>query len=321
MIFRYFFLLLGTLSSALFGKYDNCEFQFERYTGVCEAAVEQGVSVRYANEFLLSWKATKRDYRSLKLFSPKKIATHRKNEKRANNKLVKHVPDLVRHLKQYKAVYDYAEKKYGVNREIVAAILLKETHLGKVKPKHDAFIVFNTLLRELPANSNRNKRLIKMAKNNLVAVMKQCYKEGRVPNECRFESSYAGAVGIPQFMPQNFGHIEGYKRTRGDLSRMEDAIVSTSRFMHYNGRFKEVIDWNDLPSMPQVESAWYDYELANDNASFAHRGKDKKRQCFSCDKPALEQTREVVKKIMRYNNSSNYAVGVLRIAYDAHKAL
>lgn len=160
-----------------------------------------------------------------------------------------------------------------------------------------------------------------MAHTNLVSVMKRCFKTKTEPNECRFESSYAGAVGIPQFMPMNFGHIEGYKRKHGDLSRMEDAIVSASRFMHYNGRFTEAIDWSELPSIPEVESAWYDYELASDNASFASKGSNSKRDCFSCGRPELEGTREVVKKIMRYNNSSNYAVGVLRIAYDAHKAL
>ena len=314
-----FALIIATLLSA--AEYSNCNFANPRYSDLCEAAVKKGVSYQYANEFLLSFKATKRDERSLKLFSPKKIAMHAKNEKRANNNLVQYIPELAAHLRRYAEVYDYAESKYQVNREVVAAILIKETRLGKIRPRHDAFIVFNTLLTELPEDTRRNKRLIRMAHNNLLSIMAFCYRNGIEPNSCSFESSYAGAVGIPQFMPQNFVHIEGYRTKVGNLSRMEDAIVSTSRFLHYNANFTELIQWEQIPPMERVEEAWYDYDFAHENASFAYEGKKKQLNCFSCAKPELDYLREYVKKVMRYNNSSNYAVGVLRLAYDAHRLL
>jgi membrane-bound lytic murein transglycosylase B len=312
-------LIIGMALSA--AEYSNCDFANPRYSDLCEAAVKKGVSYQYANEFLLSFKATKRDHRSLKLFSPKKIAMHAKLEKRANNNLVKYIPELTAHLRRYEAVYDYAESKYRVNREVVAAILMKETRLGKIRPRHDAFIVFNTLLTELPEDTKRNRRLIRMAHNNLLSIMAFCYKNDIAPNDCRFDSSYAGAVGIPQFMPQNFGHIEGYRAKVGNLSHMEDAIVSTSRFLHYNGRFKELIDWEKIPPMEAVEEAWYDYDFEHENASFAYEGKRKQFNCFSCGQKEFDYLREYVKKVMRYNNSSNYAIGVLRLAYDAYQLL
>ncbi|MEA3374519.1 MAG: lytic murein transglycosylase, partial [Campylobacterota bacterium] len=292
-----------TLLLATSKQYTNCTFQTEQYIGVCERAVKKGVSYEYANRFLLSFKASKRDFKSLKLFSPKKIATHRENEKRANNTLVKHVPEIVKHLKRYKTVYDHAEAKYGVNREVVAAILMKETRLGKIKPSHDAFIVFNTLLTELDPVSSRDHRLVRMAENNLLAIMEYCYAKKIRPNQCSFDSSYAGAVGIPQFMPQNFGHIEGYKKKTGSLSKMEDAIVSTSRFLHYNAKFKEMIEWSKIPTMEKVEEDWYDYDLEHDNASFAY-AKSKKSgrrlKCFTCQDPDLAYLNDYVKKIMKY---------------------
>jgi membrane-bound lytic murein transglycosylase B len=318
-------IMIGVVAAGVLGAcaatYSNCDFVNPRYEAVCEAAVKKGVSYRYANRFLLSFRTAKRDTRSLELFSPKKIAVHARNERRANNNLLKYIPELTAHLKQYETVYDHAESKYRVNREVVAAILMKETHLGKIRPKHDAFIVFNTLLRELPEDTGRNKRLIRMAHNNVVSIMHYCYEKEIEPDLCRFPSSYAGAVGIPQFMPQNFGHIEGYRKKVGNLSDMEDAIVSTSRFLHYNAGFKELIDWGKVPPMETVEEAWYDFDFEHKNASFAYEGKKKQLNCYSCGKPELDYLRGYVKKVMRYNNSSHYAVGVLRLAYDAHQLL
>lgn len=304
--------------------YTNCDFTTKQYREICEKTRQEGVSVQYINEFLLSEKTRQRDLRSFELFSPKKISIHHANEKRANNALVKYIPVIVEHLKQYRNVYDYAEKKYRVNREIIAAILMKETRLGKIKPRHDAFIVFNTLLLESKPVSQRNKNLIRMAKANIIRIIKYCYTNKMAPDVCNFASSYAGAVGIPQFMPQNFMHIEGYKKEKGDLSNMEDAIVSASRFLHYNANFTALIDWEKIPDMQQTEEAWYDYDYRHKNTSFVYCCSKKSKKtynCFACGKPELEYLGKLTKKIMRYNNSSNYAIGVIRLAHDAHRML
>lgn len=318
-------LLLLSLSTLLFAKYTNCEFQNKNYTEVCEKVVKNGVTYKYANEFLLSYFKTKKfDEISYKYLQPKYIKSHRKNEKKANNVLVKYVPDMVTHLKKYKEVYDYSEKKYGVNREVIAAILIKETKLGKIKPTHDAFIVFNTLVVRIKPDTKRNKWLLKMGKTNMVSIITHCYKKGVTPKQCNLPSSYAGAVGIPQFMPNSFIYTEGYKTKVADLTKMEDAIMSASKFLHKKANFSVLIDWSIMPNIEEVEANWYDYEFNNDNASFVYaksKRSGKVYDCYSCEKPELSYMREYSKKIMRYNNSSNYAVGVMRLAYDAHKGL
>lgn len=137
-------LLLLVISTMLSAKYDNCDFKNKDYIDVCKQVVKNGVSYEYANKFLLSYFKTKKfDEVSWKYLQPKYITVHKANEKKANNVLVKYIPEIVEHLKQYQEVYDYSEKKYGVNREIIAAILMKETKLGKIKPTHDAFIVLD----------------------------------------------------------------------------------------------------------------------------------------------------------------------------------
>lgn len=317
-----FTLLFSTL---LFAKYDNCTFQNRDYTDICNKVVKDGVSYKYANKFLLSYfKTQKFDEVSYKYLQPKYIKTHKKNEKKANNTLVKYVPEMVEHLKKYAEVYDYTEQKFGVNREIIAAILIKETKLGKIKPTHDAFIVFNTLVVRTKPNSPREKWLLNMGKTNMASIITHCYKKGVTPEECILPSSYAGAVGIPQFMPNSFVYAQGYKTEIADLTKMEDAIVSAGKFLHKKADFTEMIEWSKMPDIVDIESKWYDYEFENDNASLVYQKSKKSNKtydCFTCNKDELQYLRAYAKKIMRYNNSSNYAIGVIRLAYDAHLGL
>jgi len=317
-------ILFLLLASSLLAKYDNCQFKNPDYTDICKRVVKHGVSYRYANEFLLSYfKTQKFDEITWKYIQPSKIKYHREKEKKANNVLLGYVPKMVANLKEYKKVYDAAEKKYGVNREIIAAILLKETKLGRIKPTHDAFIVFNTILTRTNPKSLREKWLHKMSKTNIAAIIEHCYKKGVKPKECTLPSSYAGAVGIPQFMPNSFVYADSYKNKVADLNTMEDAIMSVAKFLHKKAGFDTLMDFSKIKNIAKIENAWYDFAYKYDNASFVYEKSknNKKYKCFTKNRPDLAYLREYVKKIMRYNNSSNYAIGVIRLAYEAHKTL
>lgn len=317
-------LLLLFTTTLLFAKYDNCSFQNKDYEDICEKVIKNGVSYKYANKFLLSYFKTKKyDEVSWKYLQPRHIKTHRENEKRANNTLVKYIPTIVENLEQYEEVYKHAEETYGVNREIIAAILMKETKLDKIKPTHDAFIVFNTMVIRTNPESSREKWLHKMGKTNMASIIIHCYKKDVEPEQCNLPSSYAGAVGIPQFMPNSFIYADSYKNKVADLTKMEDAIVSVAKFLHKKAGFSELIDWKKIPDMAEIEAAWYNYEFNHKDSSFVYEKSKsgKTYNCFTKDKPELIYTRDYAKKIMRYNNSSNYSVGVLRLAYDSHKLL
>jgi membrane-bound lytic murein transglycosylase B len=316
-------LLLLSLTTLLSAKYTNCSFQNSDYEDVCKKVVKHGVSYNYANKFLLSFfKTQKFDEVSWKYLQPNKIKHHREQEKKANNILVSYVPQMVANLKKYKKVYDHIELTYGVNREIVAAILLKETKLGAIKPTHDAFIVFNTMVVRTKAKTPREKWLLTMGKTNMSAIIEYCYKKGVSPAKCNLPSSYAGAIGIPQFMPNSFIYAKPYKGKIADLTKMEDAIVSAANFLHTKAKFDMLIDWNSMPNIPQIEEEWYEYAFTHEDASFVYETsrKGKIYSCFTKGKKSLQEMREYTKKIMRYNNSSNYAVGVMSLAYLAHYA-
>ena len=313
--------LLLTLTTLLSAKYTNCDFKNPDYTDVCQKAVKGGVSYKYANQFLMSYfKTQKFDEISWKYLQPSKIEHHKTQERKANNVLVSYIPKMVTHLKEYKDVYDHVEKEYGVNREIIAAILLKETKLGKIKPTHDAFIVFNTMVVRTKPESSREKWLLKMGKTNMTTIIKYCYENKIRPEQCNLPSSYAGAVGIPQFMPNSFVYAKSYKGTTPDLTNMQDAIVSAANFLHKKAGFETLIDWDKMEDVPKIEAQWYEYEFKNEDASFVYETSKsgKVYNCFTKGKPKLDYMKEYTKKIMRYNNSSNYSVGVMRLAYEAH---
>lgn len=314
-------LLLATLLSA---KYTNCDFLNKNYEDICEKVVKKGVSYNYANRFLLSYfKTQKFDEISWKYLQPSKIKHFQLQEKKANNVLASYVPKMVANLKKYRKVYDYAEKTYGVNREVIAAILLKETKLGKIHPTHDAFIVFNTIVVRTEVKTNREKWLLNMGKTNMISIISYCYKKGVSPKQCNLPSSYAGAVGIPQFMPNSFIYAKAYKGKVADLTKMQDAILSVANFLHRKANYTKLINWKDMPDIKEIEQEWYEYDFTHKNTSFVYEhGKNGKiYNCFTKGKKRLKKLKEYTGKIMRYNNSSNYSVGVMSLAYQAYKTI
>lgn len=321
----YKLLLLLGLSSAVLASYSNCDMKNESYEEICKRVVERGVSYDYANEFLISCgKTNETDAKSWKYLHPDKVQTLRKNEKKANNTLLPHVPRIVKHIKKYKEVYDYAEKEFGVNREIVAAILMKETALGRIKLKHDAFKVCNTMVVKNDPKTPRDEWLMEMGKSNMASIIEHCYKKGIVPGECNIPSSYAGAVGIPQFMPDSFIYAVAYKDKFPDLNKMEDAIVSVSNFLNAKAGFDKLLKWDKIANIRQIEAEWYNYELEYKNSSLVYtlnKRDNTPYDCFLCKDFKYMYLRDYAKKIMVYNNSSNYSIGVIRIAYESHLRL
>ena len=125
-------------------------------------------------------------------------------------------------------------------------------------------------------------------------------------------------------MPNSFIYTDAYEGKIADLSTMQDAIVSAAKFLHVKAKFDTLINWKKMPNIPLIEKQWYAYAYKYDNASFCYeksKKSGKKYKCFSKGKENLQYMKEYIQKIMRYNNSSNYAVGVMRLAYDAHKLL
>lgn len=157
----------------------------------------------------------------------------------------------------------------------------------------------------------------------MATIIEHCYKANLKPRECTLPSSYSGAVGIPQFMPNSFVYADSYTNKTPDLTKMEDAILSAAKFLNKKAKYETLIEWDKMPNVPKVEADWYEYEFTHEDASFVYETSKSGKQynSFTKGKKDLDYMKAYTKKIMRYNNSSNYAVGVIRLAYDANKLL
>jgi len=133
-----------------------------------------------------------------------------------------------RFIRRHEDTFKAVEKKYGVPKEYIAAIIGIETVYGRNVGKHPVFDTLCTLAFE---KNRRNKFFQKQ----LIKFMHLSKREKFNPKNVR--GSYAGAIGLGQFMPSNY---EAYGVDfNGDgkitLQRAEDAIASVANYFKKNG--------------------------------------------------------------------------------------
>ena len=130
---------------------------------------------------------------------------------------------------RHEATLAKAEALTGVPAEIIVAIIGIETIYGKHLGRFDTFAALTTLAFDYPPRAELFRR-------ELEALLLLARDEGRAPDSYR--SSYAGAIGLPQFLPSSIrayaidfdgdGHI--------DLTGSpDDAIGSVANFLKLHG--------------------------------------------------------------------------------------
>jgi membrane-bound lytic murein transglycosylase B len=166
------------------------------------------------------------------------------------------------YMKSYETELSKAEEVYGVDREVITAIILVETKFGQSLGKRQVINTLSTMAslsdpdvrsrfwKEI-ADSTRlsqeafeKKALDKSswAYRELKALLK--YTEKEEMDIIKITGSYAGAMGIPQFMPTNIiryatdGNMDG----RVDLFVHADAIASIANFLKKCGWYRGIED-------------------------------------------------------------------------------
>jgi len=100
------------------------------------------------------------------------------------------------YLQENNTLLTSVEKKYGVDKEVIASILGVETRFGKPGiEKYRAFDIYNTAYSIYP-------RREQFYREELIAFLRLCREEGIEPLSVK--SSYAGAFGVPQFIPTSY---------------------------------------------------------------------------------------------------------------------
>ncbi len=159
------------------------------------------------------------------------------------------------YIREHMDAFQTAEKNFGVDREIITAIILVETQLGKVMGKKSILNTFSTLAaladpnvrdtmwkeisstRELDQKKFEkwSARKSKWAYRELKAYLKYSAKEKIPPSEVN--GSFAGAMGIAQFLPSSILAYakDGNNDGRIDLFNHSDAIASVAGYLKNYG--------------------------------------------------------------------------------------
>ncbi|UCF93999.1 MAG: lytic murein transglycosylase [Desulfobacterales bacterium] len=159
------------------------------------------------------------------------------------------------YMEEYQADLDRTENTYGVDKQIITAILLVETRLGKSLGKRSAFSALSTLAALMDAKVRsefwntalKSKKVSRKyfekkaaarsrwAYKELKALLKYAAEEELDPVAMR--GSVAGAVGLAQFMPSNIVKYaeDGNQDGTVDLLNPADAFASIANYLKNHG--------------------------------------------------------------------------------------
>lgn len=119
-----------------------------------------------------------------------------------------------------------AESTFGIPKEIFVSFLRVESNFGNNTGSYQAFGVFVSIIRY-----SSDKDRVEWAHRELTALVKLSRELGRDPLD--INSSYAGAFGLPQFMPTSFLVFarDGNNDGEIDLFDLEDAVWSIGNYL------------------------------------------------------------------------------------------
>ena len=224
----------------------------------------------------------------------------------------------VQYMRDYRSLFQRIYKKYGVPPEYITAIIGIESYYGYNRGKFPAFDTLTTLAFE----PNRRSKYFKYELKNLLLLSK---KERFNPKNVK--SSYAGAIGLGQFMPSSYDAfaVDFNRDGRRSLQTTSDAIASIANYFKKNGWRK------GEPVATRVSyegnrfnkrKTGYKYKYSRSNligitpkySSWSYNGKVRllKLDRYSYDELWYGAKNFYV--ITRYNHSSYYAMAVYQLA-------
>ncbi len=121
-----------------------------------------------------------------------------------------------------------AERKYGVPPSIIVALLGVETHFGERTGKFRTLDALTTLAFDYPRRADFFRRELE---NYLVLSREQDFGLMKV------RGSYAGALGIPQFMPSSYRKYAVDFNHDGKLDLLRDPIDAIGSVANYFSQF------------------------------------------------------------------------------------
>lgn len=138
---------------------------------------------------------------------------------------------------EYRAALAAARQRTGVPEEIVVAIIGVETIYGRHTGDYATLAALATLAFDYPspdlAGSRTRSALFRRELEELLLLARETHRD-----PLSFKGSYAGALGLPQFLPGSVRRyaIDGDGDGRIDLANSPaDAIASVANFLREHG--------------------------------------------------------------------------------------
>ncbi len=239
------------------------------------------------------------------------------------------IAEGLRFWQRHADVLTEAEQRFGVPSEVIVAIIGVETVFGRVTGKHQTLAALTTLAFDYPPRAE----LFRKELEELLLLARE-----RERDPLSFTGSYAGALGIPQFLPSSYrryavdfdgdGHI--------DLAVSErDAIGSVANFLLEHG-------WQagGIVALPALATNGEGYKLFADGgveprftlAELAEHGITAEREIAAEEKCAvidLATPNDATEYwlgfrnfyvLTRYNRSSFYAMAVYQLGQELRAA-
>lgn len=134
------------------------------------------------------------------------------------------------YLQRNRQLFDRVEETYGVDSHVIAAILGVESKFGR--QPHAGFRVFdalNTVFSSLPRRESFGRR-------ELIEFLLLCREENLKPLDIK--GSYAGAMGLPQFIPSSYRMyaVDYDQDGRRDLWNSDsDIVASVANYLRRHG--------------------------------------------------------------------------------------
>ena len=226
-------------------------------------------------------------------------------------------------IKKHEKIFEKVQRRFGVPMEIVTAIIGIETVYGGNVGKYPIFDTLSTLAFE----PNRRNRFFR---KQLLHFIRLAFSEKFNPKNVY--GSYAGAIGLGQFMPSNYKAYgidfdqDGFIR----LQQAPDAIASIAfylkkhhwhknepiatrvsyegmRFRAYKTGYKKAYNREDLKGIEPKEP-------------FAYHGKVRLIKLNRKHYDELWYATHNFRVLTRYNHSAYYAMAVYQLAQAISKA-
>jgi membrane-bound lytic murein transglycosylase B len=226
--------------------------------------------------------------------------------------------------KKYSAALKRAEREYGVPQEIILGVIGVETLYGRNPGRYRALDALTTLAFDYPRRAD-------FFRDELAQYLLLAREQGF--DLLDIQGSYAGALGIPQFMPSSYRRYAVDFNGNGKidlLNEPEDAIGSVANYLkQYGWRSGEPVA---LLSKVEDEQRLGAAGAARPYVAWRDAGVMPLKNGFGELPPAwlLDFTVESGKEywlvfnnfnvIMRYNNSNFYAMSVYQLGEAIRRA-